>query len=79
MDFKQEGAVSMAAELIDLRAKITERANQVLEAHAIAFGLEKSEVVRKALDEWAERQIHISNVVVRLTRSEGDKGNAGRV
>ena len=65
------------ADLIDLRAKITERANQVLEAHAIAFGLEKSEVVRKALDEWAERQIHISSVICRLTRGEGDKGRAG--
>lgn len=64
----------MAAELVDLRAKITERANQVLEAHAIAFGLEKSEVVRKALDEWAERQIHISNVICRLTKSEGVAG-----
>lgn len=74
MDFKQEGAANVAAELIDLRAKITERANQVLEAHAIAFGMEKSEVVRKALDEWAERQIHISNVICRLTKSEGVKG-----
>lgn len=74
MDFKQEGGATVAAELVDLRAKITERANQVLEAHAIAFGLEKSEVVRKALDEWAERQIHISNVICRLTKSEGVAG-----
>jgi hypothetical protein len=74
VDFKQEGAAAVAADLIDLRAKITERANQVLEAHAIAFGLEKSEVVRKALDEWAERQIHISSVICRLTRSQGDAG-----
>lgn len=74
MDFKQEGAANVAAELIDLRAKITERTNQVLEAHVIAYGLEKSEVVRMALDEWAEKQIHISNVIHRLTRSEGVKG-----
>ena len=62
---------AMAADLVDLRAKITDKTNQVLEAHAIAYKLEKSEVVRKALEQWADDQIHIATVVVRLTRGEG--------
>lgn len=62
---------AMAAELIDLRAKVTERANQVLEAHARAHGLDKAEVVRAVLDEWATKQLHIATLVVRMTRSEG--------
>ena len=71
MDFKQEGAANTMAELIDLRTKITERANQVLEAHALAKNLDKSEIVRAILDEWAAREIHVSTVILRVTRSEG--------
>ena len=62
---------AMAAELIDMRARITERANQVLEAHARAHNCDKAEVVRVVLDEWAEKQIHVATLTVRLTRSEG--------
>ena len=71
MDFKQEGMETVAAELIDLRAKITERSNQVLEAHARARNVDKSEIVRKVIDEWASHQIHVATMVHRLTRSEG--------
>ena len=66
--------VIAVAELVDLRAKITERANQVLEAHVLAHNLEKSDVVRRVLDEWAAKELHVSTLVVRLSRSEGDKG-----
>lgn len=64
---------AVAAELIDLRAKITERAAQVLEAHARAHNCDKAEVVRAVLDEWAEKQIHVATLTVRLTRGEGGK------
>ena len=74
MDFKQEGAASMAAELIDLRAKITERTHQVLEAHARAHDVDKSEIVRKVMDEWAAKEIHVSSLVHRLTRVQGKTG-----
>ena len=61
----------MAAELIDMRARITERAAQVLEAHARAHNIDKADVVRAVLDEWAAKQIHVATMVQRLTRSEG--------
>lgn len=64
----------MAPDLIDLRAKITERANQVLEAHARAKSLDKSEIVRDVLEAWALKEIHVSNLVQRLTRGEGPAG-----
>lgn len=61
----------MAAELIDMRARITERANQVLEAHARAHNVDKAEVIRAVLDEWAAKQIHVATLVGRLTRGQG--------
>ena len=76
MDFKQEGAANVAAELIDLRAKITERANQVLEAHSWAHGVDKSEIVRKVLDDWAAKDVHVAMMVNRLVRSEGNDREA---
>jgi hypothetical protein len=71
MEFKEQGSAAIMAELIDLRAKITERANQVLDAHALAKNLDKSEIVRSILDEWAVHQIHVSTVVLRVTRGQG--------
>ena len=67
----EEMEAALAAELIDLRAKISERSNQVLEAHARALNIDKSEVVRSVLDEWALKQIHVATLVSRMTRSEG--------
>ena len=59
------------ADLIDLRTKVEESTNQVLEAHARAHELDKSEIVRKVLREWAVKEIHVATLVHRLTRSEG--------
>lgn len=64
-------AIVDMAELIDLRSKITERANQVLEAHARAANLDKSEIVRKVLDDWADAEIHRATLISRLTREKG--------
>lgn len=63
----------MAADLIDLRAKIEYDTNQVLDALAISRSLDKSEVVRKLLKEATDKIRHESNVVVRVTRGEGVK------
>lgn len=63
------------AEFRDLRAKVTERTDQVLEAHSRARNLDKSELVRKILDEWAANEIHVATMVHRLTRGEGSAGN----
>ena len=65
---------SSMADFRDLRAKITERADQVLEAHSRAHNMDKSELVRKVLDEWAAREIHVATLVARLTRGEGGGG-----
>ena len=46
----------MTIPLIDMRAKITPRADKVLTAHAIALDVDKSRVVRDVLDRWAAQQ-----------------------
>jgi hypothetical protein len=63
--------VAVMADLIDVRCKVTEEANQVLEAHARAGNADKSEVIRQVLHEWALREIHKATLVTRLTRREG--------
>lgn len=59
------------SELVDLRSKISEEANQVLEAHARHEGKDKSEIVRDVLHEWAVKEIHKATLISRLTRREG--------
>jgi hypothetical protein len=72
---KQQGVsmelVCIMADLIDVRCKVTEESNQVLEAHARATNIDKSEVIRQVLHEWALREIHKATLVTRLTRREG--------
>lgn len=63
------------ADFRDLRAKITERADQVLEAHSRARNMDKSELVRKVLDDWAANEIHVAMMIERMTRSNGTSGN----
>ena len=63
--------VPTMADLIDIRSKVDEQTNQVLDAHARARDIDKAEVVRKVLREWAVNEIHVSTLVTRLTRSEG--------
>ena len=63
-------AIAMA-ELIDIRSKVDELTNQVIEAHSRAHDVDKSEVVRRVLREWAVKEVHVSTLVSRLTRSEG--------
>lgn len=47
----------MAVELVDLRSKITAWTDAVLEAYARALGIDKSQAVRKILEEWADERI----------------------
>lgn len=65
--------IVIVAELIDVRAKITEESNQVLEAHARAGNKDKAEVVRAVLHEWALCEIHKATLIQRLTRREGNE------
>lgn len=70
----------IVADLIDVRAKITEEANQVLEAIARAGNMDKAEVVRTVLHDWALREIHKATLIHRLTRREGtDAADQGMV
>ena len=66
-----------AADLRDLRAKITAESDQVLEAVSRATGRDKSELVREVLHEWADRKLHEARLIHRLARSEGSDGSRG--
>lgn len=55
----------------DLRASISETADQVLEAMALATGRTKQELVRDVLDTWADQRIHESTLVMRLAPRDG--------
>jgi hypothetical protein len=55
----------------DLRAAISELADQTLDAVALARSKSKQEVVRDVLDQWAAQVVHESTLVQRMTRGHG--------
>jgi len=61
----------MAADLRELRAKITVETDLALEAVCRAFKRDKSDVVREVLHGWALKKIIESNVHRNLRRGEG--------
>lgn len=67
----------MAAELRDLRAKVTLEAYCALEAETQVSGRDKSEIVRDILHAWALDQMRKASVLDRLMRTEGITGHAG--
>jgi nucleotidyltransferase/DNA polymerase involved in DNA repair len=60
----------------DLRATISETADQVLEAYSLATGKTKQALVRTILDEWADARIHEANLVQRLAPRDGKPRSA---
>lgn len=64
----------MAAELNDLRAKITVEAHCALAAYSRAHDIDKSEVVRDILHQWAVKQIQGANLLATCLRAKGVTG-----
>lgn len=64
----------MAADLIDLRAKVSAETNAVLEALSRAGGKDKSEIVREVLHQWALAKVHEATLIQRLMAVEGLSG-----
>jgi len=67
----------MAAELRDLRVKITIETDVWLEAEARTTGRDKPEIVRDLLHRHAETALHKANLLSALAASEGIVGQEG--
>jgi len=61
----------MAAELRDLRAKITVEADAALDAESRTSGRDRSEIVRDVLHAWASDRIDMAKLLLRRLESEG--------
>ena len=61
----------MAADLEDLRAKVTTEAHCALAAYSRAHGIDKSEVGRDILHKWALAQIHGATLLANCLRAKG--------
>jgi len=67
----------MAAELRDLRVKITIETDVWLEAEARSTGVAKPEIVRDLLHKHAQMALHKANLLSALAASEGISGQPG--
>jgi hypothetical protein len=66
----------VAEELRDLRAKITVETDIVLDSIARARGVEKAEIVREVLHEFAAEQILIARLIAKRMKGEGIEGSS---
>lgn len=69
----------MSLPLIDFRAKITHETDAVLDAMHQASGMDRSEIARIALHQWAEGKIHEASLIDIRLRREGLRGIAGGI
>lgn len=68
----------MSDDLVDFRGKFTRDTYQVLSAVSHASGRDMSEIVREVMSTWALNRLHEAQLVMRLTRTEGNhNGGAG--
>lgn len=67
----------MADELRDLRARINVAADVALDVEAKRRGLDRSELVREILDEWAADKIHAAHALIAGLTAEGLSGPDG--
>lgn len=72
----------MAAELIDVRGKVTLFGDCALTAHARAHDMDKSEVVREVVEAWARKQAHAASMLAACMKAKGvtaaDAGIVGK-
>lgn len=68
---------AMPADLIDVRCKITDEADAVLEARHRATGRDRSELIREVLHAWATDQIHEARVLADQLAAKGLRGIEG--
>lgn len=72
----------MSEELKDLRCKISTLSACYLEAEARSQGLDKCQLVRQVLDEWAKSRHMVHMTAQRLLAAEGltgeNEGSSGR-
>lgn len=71
----------MAADLIDVRAKVTAFGDCALTAYSRAHVIDKSEVIRDLVEDWARKQAHGASMLHACMRAKGvtaaDAGIAG--
>jgi len=65
----------LAAELRDLRAKISARTWCFLESESRATGKDISELVREILGQWSDVRLHAHIEAEKLLAAEGEPGN----
>ena len=65
----------MSAE-IDLRCKIDATTHCALVSHARAHGIDKQDIVRTILGQWADRQVHGARMLASCLRAKGEAGAA---
>ncbi len=61
----------MSAE-IDLRVKIDATTHCAIVAHARAHGVERNEIVREVLSQWASKQVHGARMLASCLRAKGE-------
>lgn len=64
----------MSEELVDVRSKISRRADLLLQAAALARDIDRAEIVREILHSWALCEERRAMFAERLLRSEGGLG-----
>lgn len=73
----------MPAELRDLRARISVLADVAIDVEAKRRGLDRSELVREILDEWAGDRFHAAQRLIEALTAEGiaaaEEGGRGNV
>lgn len=71
----------MSAELFDLRAKVTALGHCALAAYSRAHVIDKSELVRDIIEEWAKKQVHGASLLHACLKAQGvtaaDAGASG--